>query len=103
MAATTTSPAVFKPFSTLGSVQLNPDGGFALKSWQFSNGSLQSVTSTGTYTIGFDCSVRLTFNPTASGTPAPIALRGLLVDQDTGIFTAQPDTSNTLTGEFIVQ
>jgi len=102
-AATSSSPAAFKPYSTLGAVQLSPDGGFTLKSWQVSNGSLQSVTSTGTYTIGFDCSVKLTFNAAASGAPTPIALRGLLVNQENGVFTAQPDTSNTLTGEFIVQ
>ena len=94
--------SAFKPYSTLGSVQLNSDGGFSLRSWQFSNGTLQTVSSTGTYSIGNDCSVRLTFAPTATGSPSPIALRVFLVDQETGILTAQPDASK-LTGSFVAQ
>jgi hypothetical protein len=47
--------------------------------------------------------VRFTFASSGSGTAAPITIRGLLSGQEGGIFGAQTDTSNTVTGQFTAQ
>jgi hypothetical protein len=98
---TTTTSINFDPYSSIGSVTLNPDGSFTFRGWTFANGSTQSVTTNGTYTIGLDCSLRLNGAAVSSG--SPLSLRGLLIDQQTGVISIQADSSNTLTGQFVVQ
>jgi hypothetical protein len=75
------------------------------------NNSLQRITGAGTYTVGSDCSIKLTFT---SGSPAggttdltsflaPLAFRGLLVDPNGGVLSLQPTSSSVLTGQFAAQ
>jgi hypothetical protein len=90
-----------------------PNNGFRLSEWVFSNGNLQSVQTTGTFAVGTDCSLKLTFDANGStvngGTTgaffvAPTSFRGLLVNPGTGGLVAlQPDTTSTITGQFIAQ
>ena len=98
-AATTSRYALY---STLGAISLDPNGGFSLRGWVTSGTSVQSVTAGGSYTIGTDCSLRLTFaSPTAAGVPT--SLRGIIINQQAGVFSIQPDNSTTLTGAFASQ
>jgi len=92
----------FNPYATLGSVTLNPDGSFSLRGWTFSNGSVQNVSSTGTYTLGFDCSLKFNFGSTAAAA-TPFTLRGILVDQEEGVLSVQPDNNSTATSRASVQ
>jgi hypothetical protein len=89
----------------VGSVTLQPNSAFSLREWVFSNKQLQTVTANGTYTVGTDCSIQLTFSPSTGGTtvPAPTSFRGVLVNGATGLVTLQPDTTSTIIGEFIAQ
>jgi hypothetical protein len=72
---------------------------------------LNTVTARGTYTIGNDCSIRLTFmeDTSSGGTGAtsrpPVAFRGLLVSRNGGVLSIQPESSQTsvITGTFITQ
>src|SRR5262245_3077379 len=73
------SNVTFAPYSTLGSVSLNPEGSFFLTAWTFTNNAVQQVAANGTFTLGIDCSLNLTY---AEGTPATAPnLRGFYVDQ----------------------
>jgi hypothetical protein len=89
-------------YSTLGAITLDPNGGFSLRGWVTSNGAVQSVTAAGTYTIGSDCSLQLSFaSPVAAGVPS--SLRGIIINDQAGVFTIQPDSATTLTGAFSAQ
>ena len=58
----------FTPYSAVGEVQLNSDNSFTLKEWIYSGGKVQAVTTSGTYKVGPDCRLALTFANNTSGT-----------------------------------
>lgn len=98
----------FMPYSAVGTITLLPNSGFQLREWIFSNGSLQSVNATGTFTTGTNCTISLAFNAGASsatGGPfrAPTTFRGILTGEGVGVVAVQPDATSTFTGEFIGQ
>jgi len=95
------SSVVFTPYSTLGSVILNTDGSFFLTAWTFSAGALQPVAANGTFTIGIDCA--LTLSLAAGSPPATPNLRGFYVDQQSGVLSVQPDSTNVITSPIVAQ
>jgi hypothetical protein len=116
VAATGTTGAAaaanFSAFSAIGTLQLNSDGTFSMKQWTFQNGKMQPATATGTYAIGTDCGLSLTFAKPQGGTTgaagsttftAPVLFRGALVNPTSGTLVVQPDTLTTVTGQFIQQ
>jgi hypothetical protein len=92
-------------------LSLDGQGGFVLTEWVLSNGAVSRQMATGTYTIGSDCSLRLTFSPLQSGGSTgsianlPTSFRGLLVSNSQGLVSFQPTASstNTVTGVFVNQ
>ena len=102
----------------MGIVALNNDGTFSLRQWTYSGGRTQSATATGTYTVGTDCTLALTFS---SGTPgggstggasfqAPTTFRGILhntatsgrgADAARGSLILQPVNVSTVVGRFV--
>jgi hypothetical protein len=109
----TTGPTPnFMPFSAVGQIQLNADGSFSLHEWISQNGKVQPVTTTGTYKIGSDCSLSLSFASSSGGTTgavgggsftAPVMFRGALVNATSGLLVVQPDALTTVTGQFVAQ
>jgi hypothetical protein len=107
---TTDTSATVMPYSAVGSLTLENNQGFALKEWVFSAGKLQTINTSGTYSVGFDCSLKLTINNSASangGTTgaalSPVAFQGLLVNKNGGVIALQPDAGTTITGSFVAQ
>ena len=100
----TTTPAtgLFAPYSTLGEITLNTGGSFVLRGWSFTGAATETVTARGTYTLGFDCSLRLSFASDSSAA-TPMSLRAFLVDQQAGILSVQADANNILTTSLIAQ
>jgi len=101
------------PFSTVGVIQLNNDSSFVLTEWTYQNGKAQTFSANGTFTIGTDCSLSLSFaKNNAGGTTgavgggsfvAPLLFRGALVNSSSGLLVVQPDAFTTVTGEFQAQ
>jgi hypothetical protein len=89
----------------VGSVTLQPGNQFQMNEWVFANGKLQTVNGSGSFTVGTDCSIQLTFSPSTGGTTAPVptSFKGLLVNNGSGFVTIQPDTTSTITGTFVAQ
>jgi hypothetical protein len=80
--------AVFNPVSGVGRLQLNGQGGFMMQEWVYQYGKTTASNLSGTYTIGSDCSLSLTFNPSsAGGVTAPITAPGVIFP--TGVFVSQ--------------
>ncbi|MBZ5623743.1 MAG: hypothetical protein LAQ69_34340 [Acidobacteriia bacterium] len=102
----TTGPA-FQPASAVGSITLDGINSFALSEWVYSSGSVKPVNATGTYTVGTNCNLQLTFTqPSGSTTSAlPAGVRGLLVSSTMGLLVVQTDQVPTdiVTGELIAQ
>lgn len=73
----------------------------------FSGSSVQRTTSTGTYTVGQDCSLSLKFSTqigaNSNNFTAPTSFRVLMVDSTTGQLSLQTDPSTTLSGLFTAQ
>lgn len=100
--ASAASSVRYGVYSTVGTVTLNSDGGFMVAGWVTAAGSVQSVKAGGRYTIGSDCSLKLTFSGTPpSGTPT--TLRGFLVNHGQGVFSIQPGAQATVTGQLFGQ
>ncbi len=100
--------AALQPLSGIGSVTLDGQGGFAMQEWLYQNGATTTVNLTGTYTVGTDCSLSLTFTPTSGGTAtasitAPVSFTGGLMMATTGLITVQSAALSTATGPFISQ
>jgi len=76
-----------RSFSAIGTVTLAPDGTFSMREWMGQNGVVKPVNSTGTFTLGNDCS--LTFSN---------GMRGLLTDNGSGVFSIQPDAGTVILG-----
>lgn len=91
-----------------------------MTSWAFSNGAFNQSTATGTYTVGSDCSINLSFannssNGSTSGASgslaAPLTFSGLLPNATngastlalTGLITVQPVSGANITGIVIPQ
>ena len=110
-AASSSSAVSLQQNSAIGSLFLDGQGGFDMTEWMSANGSVQPLKSSGTYTIGLDCSIKLTFAPSTSGgttgstSGLPTAFRGLLVSDSSGLIAVQPDQTvgDTVTGVVINQ
>ena len=94
-------------YSAIGSISLNGSGAFAMSQSLYSATGVQRSTSSGSYTVGGDCSVVLSFS-TASGSSstgfvAPTSFRILMVNSTTGLLSTQPDATTTLTGTVTAQ
>lgn len=116
---TTANAVSFAPYGAVGELQLNGNGGFMMKEWIFQNGANTPVTASGSYTVGTDCSLSLSFaapNLTSGATTgalgsgtkiapvtAPVTFRGALVNSNTGVIIIQPNSFSTITGEFVAQ
>jgi hypothetical protein len=83
-----------------------------LHEWVFQNNAVQAFTALGTYTVGSDCSLALSFSNSTGGTTggtgsatftAPLSFKGSLVSPTTGLLVIQPDSLTTITGEFVAQ
>lgn len=103
----TTASAAATPAAAVGSISLDGQGGFTLRQWSASSGTVQTVNANGTYTIGQDCSIRFTFVTPAGGTTPtnlPANFRALLVNKSSGVLSVQPAASgDSLTGVFVNQ
>jgi len=112
-AAAANSPANFGPASGIGSISLNGQGGFTLMQWVYTNSGFKQSTSLGSYTIGSDCSLRLSFAQTTSagGTTgsvsSPMSFGAFLVGgangQLNGVVVEQADQNTLGMGELISQ
>jgi hypothetical protein len=104
---TTTAAAAFMPYSVVGVIATDGNGNFALSQTTTSNGAVSRSKGGGTYSVGADCSIKLSFNPNSPSTTAnfkaPAAVMGLTTDATGGVLVLQPDQNTTLTGLFIVQ
>ena len=97
----------FAPYSAVGTVVTNGAGGFNFAQSLYTADGVQRSTSSGTYSVGADCSLSLKFSTAAgassSGFVVPASFRVLMVDATTGLLSVQPDTNTTLTGTLIAQ
>jgi hypothetical protein len=76
------------PVSAVGRLQLNGQGGFVMQQWAYQYGKTTATTLSGTYVVGSDCSLALTFSPSsAGGATAPLTAPGVVFP--TGAFVAQ--------------
>jgi hypothetical protein len=101
---TTTTPA-FVAQSVLGTINVDGNGGFAMSAWVYNGSSVKQVTGVGSYSIGTDCSLKLSFNAAlTSGTGLP-SIKSLLLNGSSGGLAVQADssTSNIITGQFVAQ
>ncbi len=96
-----TEAAKAGPYSGIGAITLLGNGGFSLTESLYSNGGVQRVTSSGTYSVGADCAVSLKF--AGNSTPAPVAIQGLMVDKNVGLISVLPDKDTALAGTLIIQ
>jgi len=74
----------------------------------FNNSAVTRSTASGSYTVGQDCSLTLSFgsalpNSTSSNFVAPTSFRVLMTDSNTGQLSLQTEAGNTLTGSFVAQ
>jgi hypothetical protein len=90
----TSAPAVtLYPVSAVGQLQLDGQGGFTMREWVYQYGKTTTTALSGTYTVGSDCGLSLTFAPSANGRTAtvitaPLTFKGGLVNA-TGTFVPQ--------------
>ena len=106
-------PGTFAPASGIGTITLDGQGGFALRQWAYTDAGFKQTASVGAYSIGADCSLRLTFaNTTGAGgttgsVSSPMSFRGLLVSgpsgQVNGVVVEQVDANTLGMGDLISQ
>ena len=103
----TTGTTALAPYSAIGAFTLNGTGAFTMSESLFTSTGTARSTSSGTYTVGGDCSLSLSFNTTAGSNStnfvAPSSLKILMVDASNGLITLQPDASTILTGTITSQ
>jgi hypothetical protein len=102
----------------VGQVQLSPDNTFTITEWVYSNGTAQKLTSGGTYSVGPDCRLQLTFTPNSSnngGTTGSVSFSAPTTFQlnnqanaqnniaGQGFLVIQPMNVTTVVGTFIQQ
>jgi hypothetical protein len=85
-------------------VTLDGQGGFTMKEFVYSSGSVKTVNAIGTYTINPDCTIVLTFTSSDNGggtganaVPPPNTFKGLLVDNQTGFVSVRPNGQSPVT------
>ena len=107
---TTTTTSKLQASSAIGSITLDGAGSFTLTEWSFANGAVARTSSTGTYSIGTNCALNLTFQQTSGATTGSVqttAFQGLLVTDTGGLSVTQAGQgtsgSTTLTGTLIGQ
>ena len=101
----------FSPVSGIGELQLNGQGGFSMQEWVYEGTIVVPATLTGTYTVGSNCTLSLTFatggTSSAAGVTsailAPVSFTGGLLNGSTGLLTVQPNATSTVTGAFVSQ
>jgi hypothetical protein len=82
-----TSAVTLNPVSAVGELQLNGQGGFVMQEWVYQYGKTTATTLSGTYTVGSDCSLSLTFaSSSAASVTAPLTGR---LSASTGTFIPQ--------------
>jgi hypothetical protein len=108
--AQVTSASAFVPSGAVGTLSLDGQGGFVLNEWVYANGSVQRAAVGGTYSIGGDCALVLTFAPSGAATTGavaslPASLRGQFVSGSTGLIIVQTDQNpaDMVPGTFIAQ
>ena len=94
----------------VGVLQTDGAGGFTLKETSAANGSIERFTASGTYTIGSNCALSLTFTPgtsTLNGAPdstfTPAVNFSGLLGTTSGVLSVQPSKGVALTGTFTPQ
>ena len=96
---TATAAPSFRGQSAIGTLFLDGMNNFVLTEWVASNGSVKTASSTGTYTLGNDCSIKLKFSSSAAGGTTGSAsnlgasFNGLLVTNSSGLISIMPDKS----------
>ena len=104
---TTTAAAQFMPFSLLGTISTDGNGNFTYTQTAVTNGAVSRAKAGGTYSVGADCSVKLSFSANSPGTTAnfksPGTLSGLTTDSTGGVPVLQTDPNTAYTGWFVVQ
>jgi hypothetical protein len=96
------------PYSAAGTLSLSGSGAFTMAQSLVTSAGVQRSTSSGSYTVGGDCSVTLKFDTTTPGASstgfvAPTSFRALMVDATTGMLIIQPDANTSLAGTLIAQ
>lgn len=95
------------PYSAIGSLSLNGSGVFTMSQSLYNASGVQRSTSSGSYTVGNDCSVTLSFSSatgaSSTGFVAPVSFRILMTDATGGLLSTQPDANTTLTGAVTAQ
>jgi len=102
--STPSSSGMFQDISAVGSLTLDGQGAFTIQEWVSSaNGAAQLANASGTYAIGADCGIKLTFK--SSDPNAPAAFRGLLVSGSSGLIMVQTDqnTADLVPGTLVSQ
>lgn len=101
---TASATPAFAPYSGVGYIALTPTG-FSVTEWSYQNGTVQPLTAAGTYTVGNNCSLQLTFNSssTGAGFVAPAAFNGIMVNTNSGLISLQTSNNTVVTGQFIAQ
>jgi hypothetical protein len=104
---TSTNGAGTYNYSAAGTVSLSGSGTFTMAQSLYNATGLQRSTSSGTYTVGADCSVSLKFGTTSDAASAnfvaPTSFRFLMLDATNGLLAVQPDSSTTVTGTLVAQ
>jgi hypothetical protein len=103
----------FQPYSAVGTVTVDGEGNFNMTAFSTTTAGVQLQSSTGTYTINGDCSLRLSFNPSSAGGGAstgaflpPLGFNGLLSSNGNGAagaLSVQNWQGGTATGTVIPQ
>ena len=90
------------PYSAAGTLNLSGSGTFTMAESLFNASGVTRSTASGTYTVGGDCSVSLTFSKdtgsNSSNFVAPSSFKFLMTDASNGLLAIQPDSATTITG-----
>jgi hypothetical protein len=106
--AATTATTPVTPYSGIGYITLNATT-FTITAWAYQNGTVQTANTSGTYTMGSNCSLQLTIPASSGGSPTPTAfsppatLSGILVSPTSGLVSLQTSGSGVITGPLIAQ
>jgi hypothetical protein len=99
------------PYSSIGVLNTDGNGNFTISAFQFgSNGaSSQALTASGTYTVGSNCTLNLSFAAPVAGSTSvfqsPASIAALLNGTTTtnGLITLQPTSGQLISGVVISQ
>lgn len=87
--STAASAVTLNPVSAVGELQLNGQGGFVMQEWVYQYGKTTATTLSGTYTVGSDCSLSLTFTTPSGARSLTAPLQPSALSAITGTFLAQ--------------